>query len=91
VRRTAVAGLDRYGAILGPLAFAALSYGVSSGATSWTATNTITSLTIGAVALLAFIAVELRAANPLLELRVFLSPQLRDSPMGYFPSTRRGP
>ena len=73
VQRQAVAALDRVGAILGPLAFAALSYGVSSGATSWTATNTIAGLTIGAVALLAFIAVELRVANPLLELRVFRS------------------
>jgi len=73
VQRKAVAGLDRYGAILGPLAFAALSYGVSAGATSWTVTNTIAGLTIGAVALLAFIVVELRASNPLLELRVFRS------------------
>ncbi len=73
VQRKAVAGLDRYGAVLGPLAFAALSYGVSSGATSWTATNTIAGLAVGVVALLAFIAVELRSANPLLELRVFRS------------------
>jgi len=73
VQRKAVAGLDRYGAVLGPLAFAALSYGVSAGATSWTATNTIAGLTIGAVALLAFIVAELRSSNPLLELRVFRS------------------
>ncbi len=73
VQRTAVAGLDRSGAVLGPLAFAALSYGVSAGATSWTATNTIAGLAIGAVALLAFIVVELHASNPLLELRVFRS------------------
>jgi len=73
VQRQAVAALDRYGAILGPLAFAALSYGVSAGATSWTSTQTIAGLTIGTVALLAFIVVELRAANPLLELRVFRS------------------
>ncbi len=71
VQRQAVAALDRYGAILGPLAFAALSYGVSAGSTSWTATNTIAGLTIGAVALAAFIVVEFRARNPLLELRVF--------------------
>jgi len=71
VPRQAVAALDRFGAILGPLAFAALSYGVSAGSTSWTATNTIAGLTIGAVALAAFIIVELRARNPLLELRVF--------------------
>jgi len=73
VPRQAVAALDRRGAILGPLAFAALSYGVSAGSASWTATNTIAGLTIGAVALVAFIIVELRARNPLLELRVFRS------------------
>jgi len=73
VGRKAVAGLDRYGAILGPLAFAALSYGVSSGATSWTSRATIVGLAVGAVALVAFIVVELRVANPLLELRVFRS------------------
>jgi len=73
VQRQAVAALDRSGAILGPLAFAALSYGVSSGATSWTSTTTIAGLVVGAVALLAFIVVELRASSPLLELRVFRS------------------
>lgn len=73
VQRQAVAALDRMGGILGPLAFAALSYGVSEGATSWTSTNTIGGLAVGVVALVAFIAVELRAQNPLLELRVFKS------------------
>jgi len=73
VQRQAVAALDRYGAILGPLAFAALSYGVSSGATSWTAAATIAGLAVGAAALLAFIVVELRVSSPLLELRVFRS------------------
>ncbi len=73
IGRQAVALLDVPGAILGPLAFAALSYGVSSGATSWTSRETLGGLIIGGVALLAFIAVELRAKNPLLELRVFRS------------------
>ncbi len=73
VQRQAVAALDRFGAILGPLAFAALSYGVSEGSTSWTSTQTVAGLAVGVVALGAFIAVELRAQTPLLELRVFRS------------------
>lgn len=64
---------DTFGFILAPLAFAALCYGVSEGSTSWTSTNTIAGLAVGVVALLAFIAAELRAENPLLELRVFRS------------------
>jgi MFS family permease len=72
-----VAGLDLPGMILGPLAFAALCYGVSQGGTSWTSTQTLGGL--GAGALAAFIAVELRAPAPLLELRVFRS---RDFSLG---------
>ena len=71
VQRQAVAALDRLGALLGPLAFAALSYGVSEGSASWTSTQTIAGLTVGAMALVAFIVVERRAQTPLLELRVF--------------------
>jgi len=73
VQRQTVAALDRLGAILGPLAFAALSYGVSEGSANWTSTQTLAGLAIGAIALLAFIAVELRVETPLLELRVFTS------------------
>lgn len=71
--RHEVAALDLPGMILGPLAFAALSYGVSEGSTSWTSANTIGGMVVGVVALFAFIVAELRAANPLLELRVFRS------------------
>ena len=71
VQRQAVAALDRWGVVLAPLAFAALSYGVSSGSTSWTSYNTIGGIVVGAVAFVLFVAVELRSANPLLELRVF--------------------
>jgi EmrB/QacA subfamily drug resistance transporter len=73
IPRQAVPALDLPGIILGPLAFAALSYGVNEGSTSWTSVNTIGGLMLGVVALLAFIAVELRVAQPLLELRVFRS------------------
>ncbi|MCC3373786.1 DHA2 family efflux MFS transporter permease subunit [Cohnella sp. REN36] len=68
-----VAGFDLPGMILGPLAFAALSFGVSEGAHSWTSSKTIAGLIIGGLALLGFIFVELRARTPLLELRVFKS------------------
>lgn len=71
IDRQAVAHFDLPGAILGPLAFVALSYGINQGATSWAATKTIGGLVIGALALLAFAVVELRRRAPLLELRVF--------------------
>jgi EmrB/QacA subfamily drug resistance transporter len=73
VERKKLAGFDLPGMILGPIAFAALSYGVSEGANSWTSDKTLAGLAIGAVALIAFIIVELRAKIPLLELRVFRS------------------
>jgi EmrB/QacA subfamily drug resistance transporter len=69
----AAGDLDLPGMILGPLAFSMLSYGVSEGATSWTSVNTLGGLIGGAVALVAFVLVELRASKPLLEMRVFKS------------------
>ncbi|RKN75781.1 MDR family MFS transporter [Paenibacillus ginsengarvi] len=71
--RKKVAGFDLPGMILGPIAFAALSYGVTQGAEGWTSSKTLAGLIIGGVALIAFIIVELRAKIPLLELRVFRS------------------
>ena len=68
-----VAGFDLLGMLLGPLAFAALSYGVSEGAASWTSAKTLVGLSVGGAALIAFVLVELRARIPLLELRVFRS------------------
>lgn len=65
--------LDLPGIILGPLAFAAISYGVNEGSVSWSSANTIGGLVVGVLALLGFIAVELRSEQPLLELRVFRS------------------
>ncbi|MDQ3699587.1 MAG: DHA2 family efflux MFS transporter permease subunit, partial [Chloroflexota bacterium] len=70
----AAGALDVAGFVLGPLAFTALSYGVSeSGAAGWTAPSTLAGLAIGAGALLAFVARELTTLEPLLELRVFRS------------------
>jgi EmrB/QacA subfamily drug resistance transporter len=71
--RQAAGVLDRAGVVLAPLAFAALSYGVSEGATSWTSPATIGGIAVGAAALALFIFVELRSVAPLLELRVFRS------------------
>jgi MFS family permease len=68
-----VAGLDLLGMILGPLAFASLSYGINEGATGWTSTNALAGLIGGVVLLAAFVVAELRASQPLLELRVFRS------------------
>lgn len=73
IARQSVAGLDILGIILAPLAFAALSYGVTQGATSWTSPETLTGIIVGAAALIFFVFVELTRKNPLLELRVFRS------------------
>jgi len=64
--------LDFAGAILGPLAFSALSYGISeSSSAGWSGTTTVIGLTVGGVSLIAFIARELTTDRPLLDLRVF--------------------
>jgi len=80
IQRQMVAALDSLGMILGPLAFAALVYGVSEGGidpatgkSTWTDTTTLVGIGVGVVALILFIIVELRKKNPLLELRVFRS------------------
>ncbi|MDF2815974.1 MAG: family efflux transporter permease subunit [Paenibacillus sp.] len=73
IERQSVAALDMLGMLLAPIAFAALSYGVSEGGTSWSSTKTITGLAVGGVALILFIIAELRRTQPLLELRVFRS------------------
>ena len=73
IERQSVAALDLLGIILAPLAFAALSYGVTEGASSWTSTKTLVGIIVGAAALILFIIVELTRKSPLLELRVFRS------------------
>jgi EmrB/QacA subfamily drug resistance transporter len=73
IEKQAVVALDILGIILGPLAFAALSYGVSEGANSWTSQKAILGIAVGAAALILFIIVELSRKQPLLELRVFRS------------------
>lgn len=73
VARKKVAGFDLPGMILGPVAFASLSYGISQGASGWTSDKALGGIIVGAVALIAFVIVELRSKLPLLELRVFKS------------------
>ena len=80
IQRQTVASLDLLGMLLGPLAFAALVYGVSNGGidpitgkSTWTDADTLIGSGIGIVALILFIIVELKQKNPLLELRVFRS------------------
>lgn len=73
IEKQTVAALDTFGMLLAPIAFAAISYGVSEGGNSWSSTKTITGLAVGFVALILFIIVELRRTQPLLELRVFRS------------------
>jgi EmrB/QacA subfamily drug resistance transporter len=66
--------LDTLGMILGPLAFASLTYGISeSTEAGWAGRSTVTGITVGLVALAAFVARELTVRQPLLELRVFKS------------------
>jgi EmrB/QacA subfamily drug resistance transporter len=68
------ARLDTLGMVLGPLAFASLTFGISESTDAgWTGPSTVTGITIGLVALAAFIARELTTPQPLLELRVFKS------------------
>jgi EmrB/QacA subfamily drug resistance transporter len=70
----AVGQLDTLGIVLGPLAFASLSYGISqSTENGWTGSPTVAGIAVGAVALVLFIWRELSFAHPLLELRVFKS------------------
>ncbi|WP_339294213.1 DHA2 family efflux MFS transporter permease subunit [Paenibacillus sp. FSL W7-1279] len=68
------AKLDKLGMIFGPIAFAALVYGVNqAGDAGWGSIQTIIGLAVGVAALLLFILIELGNSEPLLELRVFRS------------------
>jgi EmrB/QacA subfamily drug resistance transporter len=70
----AVGALDTPGVVLGPLAFAALSFGISQSTEhGWTGTPTLAGLAVGLTALGLFVRRELAFAHPLLELRVFAS------------------
>src|SRR5918911_1578924 len=76
-----VAGaLDGLGVVLGPLGFAAISFGVSqSTVAGWTAASTLGGIGVGLVALVVFVWRELSTRDPLIDLRVFRS---RDFTLG---------
>jgi EmrB/QacA subfamily drug resistance transporter len=68
------ARLDTPGLVLGPIAFASLTYGISESTEyGWTGGPTLIGISVGLVALAAFVARELTTPLPLLELRVFKS------------------
>ncbi|MBP1999944.1 EmrB/QacA subfamily drug resistance transporter [Paenibacillus shirakamiensis] len=71
--RSQVPGMDKLGMVLGPLAFASLTYGVSQGAESWSSNKAVLGISLGLVALIAFVIAELRSKTPLLELRILKS------------------
>jgi EmrB/QacA subfamily drug resistance transporter len=67
--------LDTLGIILGPLAFAAISFGVNQSASAgWTAISTLGGIGVGLLALVLFIWRELKVTDPVLDLRVFRVP-----------------
>jgi EmrB/QacA subfamily drug resistance transporter len=68
--------LDWPGQILATVAIAASIFGVIEGGQSgWGSAQAVVGLAVGAVALAAFVAVELRAEAPLLNVSLFRSPQ----------------
>jgi EmrB/QacA subfamily drug resistance transporter len=76
----AAGALDSLGILLGPLAFAALSFGVSQSTfAGWTAPLTLAGIGLGLVALGLFVWRELVTTDPVLELRVFA---VRDFTLG---------
>ena len=63
---------DAPGLVLAMLSFTALVYGITeAGVTSWSDTKVVASLIGGGVLLLAFIVVELRTADPVMDMRLF--------------------
>jgi EmrB/QacA subfamily drug resistance transporter len=72
--------LDSLGFLVGPLAFASISFGVSqSTVAGWTAPSTLGGIGVGLVALVVFVWRELSTRDPLIDLRVFRS---RDFTLG---------
>ncbi|MCX2737707.1 MDR family MFS transporter [Bacillus sp. AnS8] len=64
--------IDILSVILSTLGFGGLLYGFSSaGSSGWTSTEVLTSLLVGAVALIFFIARQMKLKKPVLEFRVF--------------------
>jgi len=71
-RAAATRRMDWPGLILSSIGFATLVYGIGeAGADGWGSTKVLSFLAIGLISLLAMVVVELRAAAPLLDVRLF--------------------
>ncbi|MFL5801750.1 MAG: DHA2 family efflux MFS transporter permease subunit [Roseiflexaceae bacterium] len=71
-RAAATRRMDWSGLILSSIGFATLVYGIGeAGADGWGSTKVLSFLAIGLISLLAMVVVELRAAAPLLDVRLF--------------------
>lgn len=71
-RRGTSARLDIPGVLLSTLSFGALLYAIQRGSSDgWTSPRILTLLGVGLAAFIAFVVVELRAKDPLLDLRLF--------------------
>lgn len=67
-----VKGFDTLGFLFSMGAFATLVYGISlAGANGWNDRTVLTSLIVGGVLLIAFLIVELRVADPVIDIRLF--------------------
>ena len=73
LERQATVALDRAGMLLGPLSFALLTFGVTQTGSGWSSPPALAGLGLGLATLAGFVAAELRAEQPLLDLRVFRS------------------
>jgi DHA2 family multidrug resistance protein len=72
-RRGTEAALDLPGILLSTISFGTLLYAIERGASlGWTSVPILSLLSIGILALVAFLLVELRVKGPLLDLRLFL-------------------
>lgn len=69
--------LDLTGMILGPLAFVMIAFGINRSSQGWETKGAIAGLAIGSIALILFVINELKHKQPILELRVFSSPNFR--------------
>jgi EmrB/QacA subfamily drug resistance transporter len=71
-REDAHRSFDLVGFAMSAVGFALVLYAISEGSlTTWTSTRVLTTGVIGILALVTFIAVELRRSNPMLQLRLF--------------------
>ncbi|HET8840835.1 MAG TPA: DHA2 family efflux MFS transporter permease subunit, partial [Ktedonobacteraceae bacterium] len=71
-QETGKQGFDGIGLILSMVGFTALVYGISlAGTKSWSDSEVLTYILIGAVVLIVFIIVELRVKDPVIDMRLF--------------------